>query len=99
MVSCFFVHYQWRGAKPAPAWLAQFTSYDNDRMVQPFLSTDPYGMPDDFDPPHKCPNMAANLGTLQNNAYSMNGFVSAIPSLVSTNSNVRKLAMSYFGAA
>ena len=56
------------GLKTDPAWLAQFTNYDNGRAIPPFLSTDPYDMPDDFDPPHERPNMAANLGTLQNNA-------------------------------
>ena len=86
------------GLKTDPAWLAQFTNFDNGRAIQPFLSTDPYDMPDDFDPPHERPNMAANLGTLQNNAYPMNGFVSAIPPTVSTNPDVRKLVMSYFGA-
>jgi phospholipase C len=55
-------------------------------------------MPDDFDPPHERGNMAANLGSLQNNLYPMNGFVSAIPASVSTNPDVRKLVMSYFGA-
>jgi phospholipase C len=86
------------GLKNDSAWLAQFTNYDNGRAIPPVLSTDPYDMPDDFDPPHERSNMAANLGTLQNNAYPMNGFVSAIPSSVSTNPDVRKLVMSYFGA-
>ena len=86
------------GLKNDPAWMAQFTNYDNGRAIQPFPSTDPFDMPDDFDPPHERPNMAANLGTLQNNVYPMNGFVSAIPSSVSTNPDVRKLVMSYFGA-
>jgi len=86
------------GLKTDPAWLAQFNNYDNGRAIQPFLNTDPYDMPDDFDPPHERPNMAGNLGTLQNNVYPMNGFVSSIPSSVSTNPDVRKLVMSYFGA-
>jgi len=86
------------GLKADPAWVAQFTNYDNGRAIRPFLSTDPFDMPDDFDPPHERPNMAANLGTLQNNTYPMNGFVSAIPSSVSINPDVRKLVISYFGA-
>jgi hypothetical protein len=67
------------GLKTDPAWLAQFTNYDNGQAIKPFLSTDPYDMPGDFDPPHERPNMAGNLGTLQNNVYPMSGFVSAIP--------------------
>jgi phospholipase C len=86
------------GLKNDATWLAQFTNSDNGRAIQPFLNLDSYDMPDDFDPPHERPNMAANLGTLQNNVYPMNGFVSAIPSSVSTNPDVRKLVMSYFGA-
>jgi phospholipase C len=35
---------------------------------------------------------------LQNNVYPMNGYVSAVPSSVSTKPEVRKLVMSYFGA-
>ena len=86
------------GLKTDPAWLAKFANGDNGTVFKPFLSTNPYDMPDDFDPPHERSNMAANLGALQNKAYPMNGFVSAIPSSVSANSDVRKLVMSYFGA-
>lgn len=86
------------GLKADPTWMARFTNYDNGRAIQPFLNTDPFDMPDDFDPPHERPNMAANLGTLQNGAYPMNGFASAIPASVSTNPDVRKLVMSCFGA-
>jgi phospholipase C len=86
------------GLKNDAAWLAQFTNYDNGREIKPFLSLDPYDMPDDFDPPHERPNMAANLGDSLGTVYPMNSFVSAIPSSVSTNPDVRKLVMSYFGA-
>jgi phospholipase C len=86
------------GLKADPEWLARFTNQDNGRAVEPFPSTDPFDMPDDFDPPHERSNMAANLGSRQNGTYPMNGFVSAIPNSVSTNPDVRKLVMSYFGA-
>jgi len=86
------------GLKTNPAWLAQYTNYDSGQAIQPFLSTDPYDMPDDFDPPHERPNMAGNLGNINNNVYPMNGFVNSIPNSVSTNPNIRKLVMSYFGA-
>jgi len=86
------------GLSNNPDWLARFTNYDNGQAIPPFPSLDPYDMPDDFDPPHERPNMAGNLGILENNVYPMNGFVSAIPSTVSTNPGVRKLVMSYFGA-
>jgi phospholipase C len=86
------------GLSNDPSWLAQFTNYDSGQAIQPFLNTDPYDMPGDFDPPHERPNMAGNLGTLQGNVYPMNGFVSSIPSSVSTNQDVRNLVMSYFGA-
>jgi phospholipase C len=86
------------GLSNDPGWLARFTNYDTGQAIQPFLNPDPYDMPDDFDPPHERVNMAGNLGPLQNNVYPMNGFVSAIPSTVSTNPEVRKLVMSYFGA-
>jgi phospholipase C len=86
------------GLKTDPAWLAQFTNYDGAQVITPFLNPDPFDMPDDFDPPHERPNMAANLGALQNNIYPMNGFVSAIPPSVSAKPDVRKLVMSYFGA-
>lgn len=87
------------GLSTDPAWLDRFTNYDNGQAIQPFPSLDPYDMPDEFDPPHERSNMAGNLGTLQNNVYPMNGFVSAIPATVSANPAVRKLVMSYFGAA
>jgi phospholipase C len=79
-------------------WLQRFTNFDQGQAILPFPSFDPYGMPDDFDPPHERPNMALNLGTLQGGVYPMNGFVSAIPVSVSSDPAVRKLVMSYFGA-
>jgi phospholipase C len=81
-----------------PAWLARFTNVDQGQGIQPFLSLNPYDMPAEFDPPHERPNMALNLGALQDGKYAMNGFVSGIPSSVSTDPAVRKLVMSYFGA-
>ena len=87
------------GLSTDPAWLARFTNSDQGLSYQPFLSNNPFTMPDDFDPPHERTNVAGNLGPLQNGAYPMNGFVSALPASVSTDPAVRKLVMSYFGAA
>ena len=81
-----------------PAWLAKFTNSDNGHPFHPFLSTNPYTMPDDFDPPHERNAVAANLGALTGGSYAMNGFMSGIPSTVSSDPAVRKLVMSYFGA-
>jgi phospholipase C len=81
-----------------PAWLKQFTNFDAGLAVQPFLSTNPYTMPDSFDPPHERPNIAAQIDPLQDGSYPMNGFVSAIPAKVSGDPAVRNLVMSYFGA-
>jgi len=86
------------GLSTDPGWLQRFTNFDNGQPIPPFLSLDPYDMPDDFDPPHERPNMALNLGSLQDGVYPMNGFVSAIPASVATDPGVRKLVMSYFGA-
>jgi phospholipase C len=86
------------GLSNNPDWLARFTNKDQGQSYRPFLSLDPYDMPDDFDPPHERSNAAGNLGVLQNNSYPMNGFVSSIPATVSANPDVRKLVMSYFGA-
>jgi phospholipase C len=86
------------GLSTDPAWLAQFTNQDQGQSYPPFLSLDPYDMPDDFDPPHERPNMALNLGPLQNGVYPMNGFVSGIPATASADPEARKLVMSYFGA-
>ena len=87
------------GLRTDPEWLARFTNSDQGQAYQPFLNTNPLTMPDDFDPPHERSNVAGNLGPLQNNVYPMNGFVSSIPASVSANPAVRKLVMSYFGAA
>ena len=87
------------GLSTNSARLAKFANTDQGQSHQPFPSQNPYDMPDDFDPPHERSNMAANLGQLQNGAYPMNGFVSGIPASVSTDPAVRKLVMSYFGAA
>jgi phospholipase C len=86
------------GLKNDLAWLAKVANTDQGQVIQPFLSDNPYTMPSDFDPPHERSNVAANLGTLQGAVYPMNGFVSGIPPSVSTDPQVRKLVMSYFGA-
>jgi phospholipase C len=85
------------GQNADPAWLTRFTNSDGDLSHRPFLSADPHTMPEEFDPPHERPNVAANLGKLQGDRYPMNGFVSGIPSKVAVDPAVRKLVMSYFG--
>jgi phospholipase C len=87
------------GLSNDPAWLARFANADQGRIYQPFLNTDPHTMPDEFDPPHERSNVAANLGLLQNGAYSMNGFVNGIPMTASSDPAIRKLVMGYFGPA
>jgi phospholipase C len=82
-----------------PTWLQQFTNFDGGQAIQPFHSTDPHTMPDDFDPPHERSNIAAQIDPRQDDSFPLNGFVSAIPPKVSTDPAVRKLVMSYFGAA
>lgn len=86
------------GQSRDPSWLARYTNHDQFQVVQPFLSENPYTMPDDFDPPHERPNVADHLGVFQNDTYPMNGFVSAIPNTVTTDPAARRLVMSYFGA-
>jgi phospholipase C len=86
------------GQSVDPTWLARYTNTDKGRPLQPFLSTNPYSLPGEFDPPHERPNVAQHLGTLQNGQYPMNGFPSAIPDSVSADPAVRRLVMSYFGA-
>jgi phospholipase C len=86
------------GLSTDPNWLKMFTNNDQGGSYQPFLSLDPYDMPGDFDPPHERSNMAANLGQLAGGLYPMSGFVSEVPSNVSSDPAVRKLVMSYFGA-
>ena len=79
-------------------WLKKFTNFDGGAAIQPFRSTDPHTMPDDFDPPHERSNIAAQIDPRQDDSFPLNGFVSAIPLKVSTDPTVRKLVMSYFGA-
>src|ERR1022692_4392711 len=86
------------GQSTDPAWLARFVNVDKGQSVRPFLSTNPYTLPPAFDPPHERPNVAVQMGPLQNGAYPMNGFVSAIPDKVSVDPDVRRLVMAYFGA-
>ena len=86
------------GQSTDPAWLARYTNNDRGLAVQPFLSDNPYTLPDEFDPPHERPNIAAQLGPFANNAFPMNCFVSAIPDTVSNDPAVRRLVMSYFEA-
>jgi phospholipase C len=82
-----------------PAWLAKFTNYDGGAAIPPFHSTNPHTMPDDFDPPHERSNIAAQIDPRQDDSFPLNAFVSAIPPTVSTDPDIRKLVMSYFGAA
>jgi phospholipase C len=82
-----------------PSWLAQFTNTDmGGEKFAPFLNNNPYSLPPKFDPPHQRDNVTAQLGELKDGVYPMNGFVSAIPSTVSADPNIRKLVMGYFGA-
>lgn len=86
------------GLSNDPAWLTRFTNTDQGQAYQPFPNPDPHTMSAEFDPPHERTNVAANLGTLQNGVYPMNGFVSGIPTNISNDPEVRKLVMGYFGA-
>lgn len=86
------------GQSTDPAWLARFINMDKGQPLQPFLSTNPYSLPDKFDPPHERPYVAQHLGILQNGLYPMNGFPSAIPDSVSADPAVRRLVMAYFAA-
>ena len=86
------------GLSNDPNWLARFTNNDQGQAYRPFLNNNPLTMPDEFDPPHERLNVAGNLGPLQNGVYPMNGFAGSIPTSVSTNPEVRKLVMGYFGA-
>jgi len=82
-----------------PVWLAKYTNFDGGIPYQPFHSTDPHTMPDDFDPPHERNNIAAQIDPRQDDSFPLNGFVSSIPPSVSIDPNLRKLVMSYFAAA
>src|ERR1700677_1309714 len=62
------------GLRTDPAWLARCVNNDQGQSYQPFLNSNPYDLPSNFDPPHERPNMAANLGPLQNGVFPMNGF-------------------------
>lgn len=84
------------GLRAEEDWRARFTNLDQGQAYTPFLGEDPYMMPHNFDPPHERPNVAGNLGPLQDNTYAMNGFVSSIPVSVSGDPVVRRLVMSYF---
>lgn len=87
------------GQSVDPAWLARYTNYDAGAAIPPFYNPDPHTMPDDFDPPHERTNIAAQIDPRQDDSFPLNGFVSAIPPKVSTDPTLRKLVMSYFGAA
>src|SRR6266700_5406563 len=76
-----------------PAWLDSYPNSDEGQGFQPFLSTNPYTLPKDFDPPHERPYVAEHLGALQNSTFPMNGFVSAIPKNVSADPAVRRLVL------
>ena len=86
------------GQSEDPAWQRQFTNTDvGGQETQPFLNANPYKLPPGFDPPHQRKNVTAHLGELKDGVYPMNGFIKAIPSSVSTDPNVRRLVMGYFG--
>src|SRR5664279_4762517 len=88
------------GQSTDPAWLTRYTNKDQGQPYQPFLNTNPYDMPAEFDPPHERSNIKDQIGDLQSDGtYPMNSFVSAIPKGVSSDPAVRRLVMSYFGAA
>lgn len=87
------------GQKDDPAWLREFANKDaGGQGVQSFHNTNPYSLPDKFDPPHQRTDVAKHLGELQNGSYLMDGFVGAIPTKVSTRPEERRLVMGYFGA-
>jgi phospholipase C len=86
------------GQSTDQAWLAKFANPDGAQSFQPFRNGDPYYLPPGFDPPHQRGNVTNHLGALNNGAYAMNGFVSAIPQKVSSNPDHRRLVMGYFGA-
>jgi phospholipase C len=87
------------GQSADPAWLAKFSNNDGGQSFQAFHNDQPYYLPRGFDPPHQRANVEHHLGTLNNGAYAMNGFVSAIPQKVSSNPEHRRLVMGYFGAS
>ncbi|MDB6019251.1 MAG: Phospholipase [Pedosphaera sp.] len=86
------------GQSTDAAWVARFTNFDQGQSATPFLSNNPYTLPEGFDPPHERGNVSNQIGTLQNGVYPMNGFVSALPGKVATDPDVRRLVMAYFGA-
>ena len=86
------------GQSADPGWLKQFTNFDGGQAMQPFLSTNPHTLPAEFDPPHERSNIAAQIDPRQDDAYPMNGFVSAIPPWASSDPAVRRLVMGYCGA-
>src|SRR4051812_39053834 len=77
-----------------PTWLSKAENPDAGGPFRPFHSTDPYYPPPQFDPPHGRAAIKRHLGAL----FSMNGFVSALLDNISTDPDVRKLVMAYFGA-
>jgi phospholipase C len=87
------------GQSADPAWVGKFTNVDGTLRIPPFLSTNPFTMPAEFDPPHERSNIAAQIDPGQDGTYPMTGFVGAIPAAVSADPAIRRLVMSYFGAA
>jgi phospholipase C len=79
-------------------WIKRYTNYDGGNAYPPRRSTNPYWLPDKFDPPHERINIAEQLGKPVNDEYPMNGFVSALPQTLSTQPEDRRLVMDYFGA-
>ncbi len=86
------------GQSLAPGRLAKAENSDGPNRVLPFHSQDPYSLPHLFDPPHGRNDIKTHLGPLDAGKYAMSGFVKALPTKVTTDPEVRKLVMAYFGA-
>ncbi|MDB6040357.1 MAG: Phospholipase, partial [Verrucomicrobiales bacterium] len=87
------------GQRADPAWRRTCLNMDiGGEETEPFLNSNPYSLPPNFDPPHQRKDVAAHLGVKNNGVYPMNGFIKAIPSDVSPDPAVRRLVMSYYGA-
>jgi phospholipase C len=86
------------GLRDDAGWLAAHANRDSDGSTQPpFLSDNPYTMPDRFDPPHERPAVEANLGQLGvDDIFAMDGFIAGIPEKICSDPDARKLVMSHF---
>jgi phospholipase C len=88
------------GQRDDVAWKSAVANIDNinGQTQEPFPNTNPYSLPPGFDPPHQREHVTTHLGDLTNAIYSMDGFIKAIPTKVSSIPNDRRLVMSYYGA-